>query len=53
MFTKTKYTKILSGPVKEEMFDIIHQLAQDKDIPVSMLIREALRRYIEEESKNG
>lgn len=48
---RTNYTKVLSSPVKEELFNKVQQLAQDKDIPVSMLIREAVKRYIEEETK--
>jgi len=46
---RTNYTKVLSSPVKEEFFNKVQQFAQDRDIPVSMLIREALKKYIEEE----
>jgi len=50
---KIKYTKIITCPVREETYNKIQKMCEKKDIPTSVLIRSALKKYIEEEeSKN-
>lgn len=48
-----KYEKIITCPVREEMFLQLKQICEKKDIPLSRFIRDALKIKIEEELKNG
>ena len=46
---KIKYTKLISCPVREEMFQKIQKICEDEDIPVSIFIRKIVKLYIEKE----
>lgn len=47
-----KYTKIITCPIREEMFLQIKQICEKKDVPLSVFIRDALKVKIAEELKN-
>lgn len=49
---KLKYTRVITCPVREEMFLQIQRICQDKDIPLSIFIREALKIKLKENSEN-
>lgn len=44
---------IVSFKTTEGMRDQLKEIAGNKDIPVSQIIREAIKKYIQEVEKNG
>lgn len=50
--TKTHYTRLISCPVREEMFQKVQKICEDEDIPVSVFLRKIIKMYIEKEYKH-
>mgnify|MGYP000991045159 FL=1 len=51
---KTKYTKMINVPMREEMKERILKICKDKDITISTFMRNAVKLILEEiEKENG
>ena len=50
---KLKYIKTINCPVREEMYNKVLEICEEKDIPSSVFVREAIKLYLEKESKDG
>jgi len=49
-----KYTKMINVPLREDMMKRIKEICEEKDIPVSVFIRDAIKLILEEkEEKYG
>lgn len=46
-----KYTKMINVPLREDMMKRIKEICEEKDIPVSVLIRDAIKMMLEEKEK--
>ena len=50
----SKYAKMINVPIREEMKERILQICKEKDIPISVFMRDAIKLILEKvEKENG
>ena len=51
---ESKYTKMINVPMREEMRERILKICKEKDIPISVFMRDAIKLILEKvEKENG
>jgi antitoxin component of RelBE/YafQ-DinJ toxin-antitoxin module len=52
--SKEKYLKMINVPIREEMLEKIKKVCEEKDIPVSVFMRDAIKLILNKvETENG
>jgi len=50
---KEKYSKMINVPLREEMMVEVLKVCEEKDIPISVFVRDAIKLVLKEKTEDG
>ena len=50
---KEKYSKMINVPLREEMMLEVLKVCEEKDIPISVFVRDAIKLVLKEKTEDG